>query len=1163
MTKVFDFIVPPHAVVPPPERKNDRLKVYQYKEELDEKLENITAGTCHWILQHPYVRWWLETQEPSFLWMTGGPGMGKTTLSVFIIKALWDKFIKQQPPTAVAVLYSICNSHENKDISTIFSLALHQLLEQFPDLTEEVDIAEADAKVSAPKERFWTMPPETVWRIFSIVVSKTNLKRVYLVIDGLDNCDVGTDLDLIQLLKTAPPQLRVLLSSQPSERRRLKMTRTLGKQSGCKILELEAEEIAINADIDVIIGRELDDQMSEELLSAEDAEEMGMSLRNGRSGIFLPIVLFLEKMRSTPIDEMKVILATGDFSNLDDTYKELLRAIPKDGFSTTSKVLRYMLYMSRPPKVDELAFVCRSNLQDSLSSSQVEDSGNGDRLTSFKRTLKLIGPIIRLRGENDRIEFFHLSAMKYLELHAYMNEPSLRDQIICPREAHMQLAILCLDQFFASSEQAFPSHHEDFFARKCLVIMEKYVLLDYAFDHWMTHVRAALGKHSNDEQVGDSARLELIDRLGTLVSVVNDPECASFSAILASRKRGKQSLWQGALTLLQLYSLLDLPQLVQEELQSNKEDLEDEDSTEQFAMWALYCTASSGSVASFFAVYEALRSSVDITAPYWNRLLTSAAATGNEELTSFILAKRGIHPREIAEASLAAAEAEGGALGVLATRKNWEKLDAYERNALHYIAIVATDRGDLATDVIRRAIMAFKKAGASLNAVDKGGNTILHYICWSNSLCTKPLLQDLCRNGATAYQRNFVGRRPIHLASRKASHDAFEFLLDETKIGFLEDSSGTILKALNQSELSTPASGSTEQQSLVGSSSTVPGVDLVSQTENAGLLSYASNGGLTPLHWAMSRHYSSIVSDDYRVFRSLLLKGFSLTLPSRTGRTPLSIARGNGAVLHLLALVYFRLDGADNIGLSTASTIDVMISAKCADDLFNGLQVEQRLQYVIKAGGTNASASLSTSTQVFQRAVLLYLLLPRVILTDLLPCICDNDSTHEILDQIRALGSDFEWDFEDTKVVTFRQWQVLYELADLEPEYQRQAALAGSERRVEQARLKHVVQSLLLSTADEEAGLSGAALSLRRRKADMLHKTIQRLDKSLMLESWTELLWEVFQIFSLKAGQRDVAASVLHLLPASHSMMAKLGEKTIDTSTKLEVLVRLEKKLLQ
>jgi hypothetical protein len=46
-----------------------------------------TRGTCEWIRDNEYYKFWLHGDSPCF-WIHGGPGKGKTMLSIFLNEEL-------------------------------------------------------------------------------------------------------------------------------------------------------------------------------------------------------------------------------------------------------------------------------------------------------------------------------------------------------------------------------------------------------------------------------------------------------------------------------------------------------------------------------------------------------------------------------------------------------------------------------------------------------------------------------------------------------------------------------------------------------------------------------------------------------------------------------------------------------------------------------------------------------------------------------------------------------------------------------------------------------------------------------------------------------------------------------------------------------------------
>ena len=64
----------------------------------------VFDGTCDWILSHQKFVTWLHQRRQQLLWIHGGPGCGKTMLSIFISQSL------QRANT----MYFFCNGDDGK-----------------------------------------------------------------------------------------------------------------------------------------------------------------------------------------------------------------------------------------------------------------------------------------------------------------------------------------------------------------------------------------------------------------------------------------------------------------------------------------------------------------------------------------------------------------------------------------------------------------------------------------------------------------------------------------------------------------------------------------------------------------------------------------------------------------------------------------------------------------------------------------------------------------------------------------------------------------------------------------------------------------------------------------------------------------------------------------
>jgi Cdc6-like AAA superfamily ATPase len=89
------------------------------------RVEEPAGGTCQWFLHDKSVHAWLSEDKPSFLWVRGAPGQGKTVLSKFLL----DHLECQSPnPQYARVIYFFFYDQDER-FQTVNSL-LRSLIKQ-------------------------------------------------------------------------------------------------------------------------------------------------------------------------------------------------------------------------------------------------------------------------------------------------------------------------------------------------------------------------------------------------------------------------------------------------------------------------------------------------------------------------------------------------------------------------------------------------------------------------------------------------------------------------------------------------------------------------------------------------------------------------------------------------------------------------------------------------------------------------------------------------------------------------------------------------------------------------------------------------------------------------------------------------------------------------
>lgn len=140
-------------------------------------------GTCEWIRSDPAYQSWLSDGEP-FFWIVGGPGRGKTMLSMFLLSELEDHC---RSTDRTQNIYYFCSAEDERRSSCVSILRslLYQLLTLSPSLLDPFEKKFNTDKIL----RTSLNSREALWACLERLTSGSNLGTLFGVLDGLDECD--------------------------------------------------------------------------------------------------------------------------------------------------------------------------------------------------------------------------------------------------------------------------------------------------------------------------------------------------------------------------------------------------------------------------------------------------------------------------------------------------------------------------------------------------------------------------------------------------------------------------------------------------------------------------------------------------------------------------------------------------------------------------------------------------------------------------------------------------------------------------------------------------------------------------------------------------------------------------------------------------------------
>ncbi|KAF2182417.1 hypothetical protein K469DRAFT_503933, partial [Zopfia rhizophila CBS 207.26] len=286
-----------------------------------------------WILESEPVVWWCARKNPSVLWISGSPGVGKSTFLTYLVDNLLTSRPHHEVGRKSAVISSFCVDGRNHTASRVLSVAIHQMLVQFPEVQKQAFSYDRThffgVNVWRPS-RGKSRPPNVLWNVFRKIVEEAKLDKLFLVVDALDECNLQSQNDLIQLFQGAVAQplcIKILFSSRPNNEIKKTFSHCSARAPGLlRHEEVESLEDHINQDIDCYIDGEVARIGDLKHLSPGERELIKEKLTNERSGVFLPVALLFREIEDETIRTVAEILEDIP-KDLQDLYRKLLGQI--------------------------------------------------------------------------------------------------------------------------------------------------------------------------------------------------------------------------------------------------------------------------------------------------------------------------------------------------------------------------------------------------------------------------------------------------------------------------------------------------------------------------------------------------------------------------------------------------------------------------------------------------------------------------------------------------------------------------------------------------------------------------------------------------------------------------------------------------------------------
>ncbi|OBT61413.1 hypothetical protein VE03_09507 [Pseudogymnoascus sp. 23342-1-I1] len=423
-------------------------------------------GTCEWIKTNELYSSWLHSRS-QLLWLSGGPGKGKTMISIFVAEELDRTAANTQDTLFLQYFCDNKRDERNTGVAIIKGL-LYQLLQLRPKLIEHIL-----PRFEVEKASLFTL--EALWGIFEAMIRDITLGTVYCVLDGLDECEESSLLVLLE-------KLEALFSTDSSSAHCLKLL-VVSRDHPEFISEILSNFPCIR--LDTYSYREVDADVRHFIKvrvdELADKKKYPTSLRahvkevfaNRANGTFLWVGIVADQLTKYTWSEVERALKDHFPPGLEELYARMLLQIRGDRRKTAAKILLWVTMTVRPLSLSELSAAIDIEIEPSASFSR--DEFMRDKVSHCGYFLTV---------EEDGVSLIHQSAKDYLTRKTPDSNPELEFFRLKEEVGNIEIARKCFDYL---QNGALAGGKVDPYSDSSH--LEAFPLLPYATLYWAHHTK--------------------------------------------------------------------------------------------------------------------------------------------------------------------------------------------------------------------------------------------------------------------------------------------------------------------------------------------------------------------------------------------------------------------------------------------------------------------------------------------------------------------------------------------------------------------------------------------------------------------------------------------------------------------------------------------------
>ena len=335
--------------------KRDLCPDRSVQDDLDAASNSRVVGTCEWITNETLFQEWLERSN-ALLWVSGGPGAGKSYLSASIVEHLQSLYPQRvKHPSRVSITYFFCRDFNpnRRSFDKILRTLAYQIAENDPNYLRHA------TRVCEYPDDIRTL--RGIWRSLFLDFFNADGSRssVYIIVDGLDEAYQGDREEFLRILHEAElkqrgddvPAMKTLLVG------RSELNKDVEEIMGRQVPMIEVSAKKNSKDIDNYIASSIKKSVTLRKVPEALRQEIMIKLREGADGMFLWVYLMIieisNKRRPDSIRQALNQMPKG-LSNMISRVLERLSTLEREAIEELNKLLSWVTCAARPLTLGEL-----------------------------------------------------------------------------------------------------------------------------------------------------------------------------------------------------------------------------------------------------------------------------------------------------------------------------------------------------------------------------------------------------------------------------------------------------------------------------------------------------------------------------------------------------------------------------------------------------------------------------------------------------------------------------------------------------------------------------------------------------------------------------------------------------------------------------------------